>query len=142
MAELKTQKTKESVSKFLASIEEDEKRKDSKTLLKIFTDTCKEKAAMWGPAIIGFGTFHYQSEKSKQAGDWFMCGFSPRKQALTIYIISGVKNYPELLEKLGKYKLSGGSCLYIKKLADIDLDVLKKLITVSFADMKAKYKQS
>ena len=69
MAEPKTQKTKQSVSKFLASIEEDEKRKDSKTLLKIFTDTCKEKAAMLGPAIIGFGTFHYQSEKSKQAGD-------------------------------------------------------------------------
>jgi Domain of unknown function (DU1801) len=138
MGEPKTQKTKESVSKFLATVDDEEKSKGSKILLKIFTDACQEKPSMWGPAIIGFGTYHYQSEKSKQAGDWFMCGFSPRKQALTIYIISGVKNYPELLEKLGKYKLSGGSCLYIKKLADIDLDVLKKLITVSFADMKAK----
>lgn len=139
MAENKTQKTKESVSKFLAGIEGEEKRKDSKTLLKIFTDTCKEKAAMWGPAIIGFGTFHYQSEKSKQAGDWFMSGFSPRKQALTIYITAGVKKYPQHLEKLGKYTLSGGSCLYIKKLSDIDLDVLKTLIEESFADMKVKY---
>lgn len=140
MAENKTQKTKESVSRFITSIEDDEKRKDCKILLKIFTDACKEKAAMWGPAIIGFGTFHYQSEKSKQAGDWFMNGFSPRKQALTIYIIAGVKNYPEHLEKLGKYKLSGGSCLYIKRLSDINLDVLKTLLAESFADMKAKYK--
>lgn len=141
MAELKTQKTKESVSKFLSTIEEEEKRKDCKTLLKVFTDACKEKPAMWGPSIIGFGTYHYQSEKSKQAGDWFMNGFSPRKQALTIYIIIGVKKYPELLEKLGKYKLSGGSCLYIKRLSDIDLEVLKTLIAESFADMKAKYKK-
>ena len=139
MAENKTQKTKESVSKFLASIEDEEKCKDSKILLKIFTDACKEKAAMWGPAIIGFGTFHYQSEKSKQAGDWFFNGFSPRKQTLTVYIIAGVNKYPEHLEKLGKYKLSGGSCLYIKRLSDINLDVLKTLIAESFADMKAKY---
>ena len=139
MAELKTQKTKESVSKFLASIEDEEKRRESKILLNIFTEACKEKAAMWGTAIIGFGTYHYQSEKSKQAGDWFMSGFAPRKQAFTIYIIAGVTKYPQHLEKLGKYKLSGGSCLYIKRLSDIDLGVLKTLIAESFADMKAKY---
>ncbi len=141
MAELKTQKTKDSVSKFISSIEDNEKRNDSKLLLDIFSDQTKEKGAIWGTAIIGFGTYSYKSEKSKQAGNWFMCGFSPRKQALTIYIISGVKNYPQYLNQLGKYKLSGGSCLYIKKLSDINLDVLKNLIKVSFDDMKTKHNQ-
>ncbi len=138
-SELKTQKTKESVSKFIATIEDEEKRKDSKTLLKIFTDTTKEKAAMWGPAIVGFGTFSYKSERSTQQGDWFLTGFSPRKQALTLYMMAGVKNYPDYLEKLGKYKLSGGSCLYIKKLSDINIDVLKEMIAVAFKDAKARY---
>jgi hypothetical protein len=139
MAENKTQKTKESVSKFLASVEDEVKRKDGKILLKLFTDATKEKAAMWGDSIVGFGTYSYKSERSRQAGDWFFCGFSPRKQALTIYIIAGVKKYPKHLEKLGKYKLSGGSCLYIKRLLDVDMDVLKNLIAESYADMKAKY---
>lgn len=139
MAENKTQKTKASVSEFLATVEDEVKRKDSLTLLKLFTDVTNEKAAMWGDSIIGFGTYKYKSEKSKQQGDWFYVGFSPRKNALTIYIIAGVKNYPQLLEKLGKYKLSGGSCLYIKKLTDIDLDVFKVLIATSYADMKAKH---
>ncbi len=139
MAENKTQKTKESVSKFIAAVEDEEKRKDSKTLLKLFSDTTKEKAAMWGDAIVGFGDYHYQSEKTKRGGEWFFGGFSPRKQALTVYLMAGVKNYPKLLEKLGKHKLSGGSCLYIKRLSDIDIDVLKSLIKESFADMKAKH---
>jgi hypothetical protein len=139
MAENKTQKTKASVSKLLAGVEDEEKRKDSKTLLKLFTDTTKEKAYLWGDSIVGFGTYSYKSERSRQQGDWFFCGFSPRKQALTIYIIAGVKKYPKHLEKLGKYKLSGGSCLYIKRLADIDLAVLKALIAESYAEMKASY---
>lgn len=139
MAENKTQKTKASVSKFLASVEDEEKRKDGKALLKLFTDTTKEKAAMWGDAIVGFGDYHYQSEATKRGGEWFMGGFSPRKQALTIYLMAGVKNYPKHLEKLGKHKLSGGSCLYIKRLSDINMDVLKSLISDSFADMKAKH---
>jgi 23S rRNA A2030 N6-methylase RlmJ len=139
MAENKTQKSKESVSKFLAAVEDEEKRKDGKTLLKIFTELSKEKAAMWGDSIVGFGDYHYQSEKTKRGGEWFFGGFSPRKQALTVYLMAGVKNYPKLLEKLGKHKLSGGSCLYINKLSDIDIDVLKELIVVSFADMKAKH---
>jgi Domain of unknown function (DU1801) len=140
MAEIKTKITKESVSKFLAAVEDEEKRKDSNTLLKIFTEITKEKPALWSNAIVGFGTYHYQSERSKQAGEWLMTGFSPRKAYLTIYIITGVKKYPELLKKLGKFTASTGSCLNIKRLSDIDIDVLKQLIGESFAEMKTKYK--
>lgn len=139
MAENKTQKTKESVAKFLAAVEDEEKRKDSKTLLKIFTEVSKEKAAIWGDSIVGFGDYHYQSEKTKRGGEWFFGGFSPRKQALTVYLMAGVKNYPKHLAKLGKYKLSGGSCLYIKKLSDVDVEVLRDLIATNFADMKGKH---
>lgn len=141
MAENKTKITKDSVSKFIAAVEDEEKRQDSKTLLKIFTEATKEKAALWNNAVIGFGTFHYQSEKSKQAGDWFMTGFSPRKQYITVYIIPGVKKYAELLKKLGKFKASAGSCLNIKRLADINRDVLKQLINESMADMRIKYEK-
>ncbi len=141
MAENKTKITKDSVSKFIAAVEDEEKRQDSKTLLKIFTEATKEKAALWNNAVIGFGTFHYQSEKSKQAGDWFMTGFSPRKQYITVYIIPGVKKYAELLKKLGKFKASAGSCLNIKRLEDINMDVLKQLISESMADMRIKYEK-
>lgn len=141
MAENKTKITKESVTDFIAAVEDEEKRNDSKTLMKIFTDATKEKAALWNNAVIGFGTFHYQSEKSKQAGDWFMTGFSPRKQYITVYIISGVNKYPGLLKNLGKFKASAGSCLNIKRLADINIDVLKQLISESIADMRAKYEK-
>ena len=141
MAENKTKITKDSVSKFIAAVEDEEKRQDSKTLLKIFTEATKEKAALWNNAVIGFGVFHYQSEKSKQAGDWFLTGFSPRKQYITVYIIPGVKKYAELLKKLGKFKASAGSCLNIKRLADINRDVLKQLINESMADMRIKYEK-
>ena len=141
MAENKTKITKDSVPDFIAAVEDEEKRNDSKTLLKIFTEVSKEKAALWNNAVIGFGTFHYQSEKSKQAGDWFMTGFSPRKQFITVYIIPGVNKYPGLLKDLGKFKASSGSCLNIKRLTDINIDVLKQLISESLADMKIKYKQ-
>lgn len=141
MATLKTKITNDSVDEFLSSVEDEEKRKDSKTLLKLFTDATKEKAALWNNNVVGFGTFHYQSEKSKQAGEWFMTGFSPRKQYITVYIIPGVNKYPELLKSLGKFKASAGSCLNIKRLADIDTEVLKKIIIESVADMKVKYKK-
>lgn len=139
MAELKTQKTKASVSKFIAAVEDADKKKDAKTLLKLFAEVTGEKAVMWGDSIIGFGTYSYKSERSSQQGDWFYCGFSPRKQALTLYLIAGVKKFPKHLAKLGKHKLSGGSCLYIKRLSDIDMDVLKKLIAEGYAAMKEKH---
>lgn len=139
MAELKTQKTTASASAFLASIEDEEKRKDSQKLLKIFEEVTKEKGAMWGTAIVGFGTYHYKSERSKQEGDWMLTGFSPRKANITVYIMSGFDGQKELLAKVGKHKISGGSCLYIKRLSDIDTDVLKELIKASVKMMKERY---
>ena len=142
MAELKTQKTNASVPAFLETIEDEQKRKDSQELVKIFREVTKEKPVMWGTAIIGFGQYHYKSERSKQEGDWPLTGFSPRKQNLTIYIMSGFGEQQELLKKIGKHKISGGSCLYIKRLSDIDPEILKKLIKASYNYMKEKYKQN
>ncbi|MEZ4087770.1 MAG: DUF1801 domain-containing protein [Candidatus Gracilibacteria bacterium] len=138
MAELKTQKTKASVKKFIASVENEQKRKDSEELVKIFEEVTKMKATMWGASIIGFGSYHYKSERSKQEGDWPLTGFSPRKQNLTIYIMPGFKEHQDLLAKLGKHKHSV-SCLYINKLSDIDIKILKKLIKQSIIEMKKRY---
>jgi len=139
MAENKTQKTKASVPAFLAAVESEEKRKDSKILLKLFTGITKEKPALWGTSIVGFGTYSYKSERSKQAGDWFMVGFSPRKAYLAVYVIAGINKYQALLKKLGKFKVSTGSCLYINKLADIDLSVLKEIISLGYQEMHSKH---
>lgn len=139
MAAIKTHITKASVPAFLAAVEEEEKRKDSKTLLKLFKEVTKEKPVLWSNSIIGFGSFHYKSERSKQEGDWFMTGFSPKKNYLAVYIIVGFKNYSHILKKLGKFKISTGSCLYINRLSDINMDALNELIKVSFAEMKLKY---
>lgn len=127
MAEIKTKATKESVVKFLKSIEPKEKRADSLALLKLFKDSTGEKPVMWGPSIVGFGKYHYKSERSTQEGDWFHVGFSPRKQNLTLYILAWKMAESKLLPKLGKYK-RGGGCLYINRLADVDQKVLAKLI--------------
>ncbi|MBK8496761.1 MAG: DUF1801 domain-containing protein [Chitinophagaceae bacterium] len=139
MAEIKANTKQASVPQFLTAVADEEKRKDSKILLKLFTEITKEKAALWGNAVIGFGKYHYQSERSKQAGDWFMTGFSPRKQNLTIYIIPGTKKYASLIKKLGKFTVSAGSCVYIKRLSEIDIDVLKELVRLSFEEMKMKH---
>ncbi len=139
MAELKTKKNNKSVFKFINSVTDEQKRKDCKDLLRIFERTTKEKAAMWGTSIIGFGQYHYKSERSTQEGDWPLTGFSPRKQNISIYIMPGFSGYEDLLKKLGKHKVSKGSCLYIKKLSDIDRGVLKKLIEKSVADMRRMY---
>jgi hypothetical protein len=138
MAELKTKVSNASVTAFIKTIEPKEKQKDSLMLLKIFKEVTGEKPKLWGTSIIGFGQYHYESERSTQKGDWLLTGFSPRKQNLTVYIISGFKEYGDLMEKLGKYTTSV-SCLYIKRLSDIDTDILKKLIKRSVADMKKKY---
>lgn len=139
MAEPKTKITNQNPKEFLNTVEPEEKRKDAFTLLKIFEDVTKEKAVMWGTAIIGFGKYHYKSEKSRQEGDWMLTGFSPRKQNLTLYILHGNNDSAALLTKLGKHKTSGGSiggCLYINKLSDIDQGILTKLIKKSFDYMK------
>ncbi len=129
--ENKTKPTKLSASAYVNSLEDPEQKKDSKILLKIFKDVTKEKPVMWGGSIVGFGNYHYIS-KSGREGDWMITGFSPRKGNLSLYIMTGAQQYPDLLQKLGPYK-SGVGCMYIKKLADIHLPTLKQLIKKSFA---------
>lgn len=135
MAENKTQKTKASVAAFLRTVEDEEKRKDCETVIKMMKQVTRQEPAMWGTSIVGFGTYHYKSERSRQEGDWFMQGFSPRKQNLTLYIMPGVGYFKDLVQQLGKCK-TGGSCLYIRKLADVDNKVLKELLTTAYKHMK------
>ncbi len=139
MAELKTKETKESPSKFLKTIQPDAKQADSFELLKLFQKVTCEKPVMWGTSIIGFGKYHYKSERSTQEGDWPLVGFSPRKQNLTLYIMHGNDESKDLLEKLGKYK-RGSGCLYINKLSDVDQKPLASLIKKSYQFMKKQYK--
>jgi len=129
MAEPKTKPTGQSADQFINSVEDEKKRKDSFEIIKLMQKVTGEPPVMWGPSIVGFGSYHYKY-KSGQEGDWPLTGFSPRKQNLTLYIMSGFKRYEELLGKLGKYK-TGKSCLYIKKLEDINTEVLEELISQS-----------
>lgn len=138
MAEIKTKKNDASVEVFLQTFSE-EKRKDCEVVLKMMRQASKEEPKMWGSSIIGFGNYHYKSERSRQEGDWFITGFSPRKANLTLYILPSISHYPELLKKLGKCKTSV-SCLYINKLADVDIKVLKELIDTAYKKMKEKVK--
>jgi hypothetical protein len=133
MAELKTKKTDASVSKFLDGIEDENKRKDSKAIVKMMTAATKSKPSMWGDSIIGFGSYHYKSASGRE-GDWMKAGFSPRKQNLTVYIMTDFRKYADYFKKLGKHK-TGKCCIYINKLADIDLSVLKSLVEISAQDM-------
>lgn len=137
MAEIKTKLTDASALDFINEISDEKKRIDSLTLLKLFEKVTKEKPRMWGSSIIGFGSYHYKSERSSQQGDWMLTGFSPRKQNLTLYLMHGIGEEKELLQKLGKNKVSVG-CLYINKLADVDLTVLEALIKKSFEEMKKR----
>jgi hypothetical protein len=131
MAENKTQKTIASVTVFLNTIPDERKRQDSFTLLKLMEQVSGEEPRMWGANIIGFGDRHYKYESGRE-GDWFKVGFSPRKQNLTLYIIGGFPKHQALLEQLGKYK-TGKGCLYINKLSDVNLDILKKIISLSLS---------
>jgi len=126
MAELKTKKTELSVADFLNSITETQKKEDAFSILKLMEKATKAKAKMWGSAIIGFGDTHLKYESGREL-DWFIMGFSPRKQNFALYITGAVTNQQALLKKLGKYK-TGKGCLYINKLAEIDMAVLKEII--------------
>ena len=137
MAELKTKVSKASVEKFLNSVKDEQKRKDSFKILEMMKKITKEEPKMWGPSIVGFGKYHYKYESGHE-GDMCIAGFSPRNEALTIYILPGFEKYDSLMKKLGKYK-TGKSCLYIKKLDDVDTKVLKELISESVKYMKNKY---
>ena len=127
MAELKTKQTKASVEKFLNGVKDEKKREDSFKILELMKKITKEEPKMWGPSIIGFGNYHYKYASGRE-GDWFLTGFSPRKQNLTLYIMSYLEKHKDLLKKLGKHK-TGKGCLYINKLDDVDMNVLKELIT-------------
>lgn len=130
MAELKTQVNDASVIAFIDSVEHATRRKDALQLLNLFAAITQQPAKMWGTAIIGFGSYHYRYASGRE-GDWMRTGFSPRKSNLSLYIMNGFKQYDELLKQLGKHKI-GKSCLYINKLANIDLDILKEMIRHSY----------
>jgi hypothetical protein len=133
VAELKTKPTTASVSDFLASVDPD-RREDCLTIAKIMTKATGAKPRMWGPSIVGFGDHHYKYESGREL-DWFLTGFSPRKNDLTLYIMPGFERYAELMAALGKHK-TGKSCLYIKRLADVDLTVLETLVESSVNHMR------
>lgn len=133
MAELKTKANNASPEEFINSVDNQRRREDGFELLKIFKRATGLEPKMWGSSIIGFGMYHYKSERSSQEGDWPLVGFSPRKQNLTLYV--NPRNFPELLKDLGKHTTSVG-CLYINKLEDVDLKVLEKLIAASFKRSK------
>ena len=139
MAENKTKPTGEGVKKFLDAIEDEGRRKDCYAVAKLMEEATGEKPKMWGPSIVGFGSYHYKYASGRE-GDSPLVGFSPRKQNLTLYLMTGFENQSEVMKKLGKHSSSKGSCLYIKRLDDIHLPTLKKLISQSVKYMKKKYK--
>ncbi|MBL7996047.1 DUF1801 domain-containing protein [bacterium] len=138
MAELKTKKNSKNVTQFLNTIENEQKRKDCLDLMKLMAEATGSKPVMWGDAIVGFGDYHYRSESGRE-GDWFVAGFSPRKQNISLYLLGGIKKHPDLLGQLGKHK-TGGSCLYINHLSDINLKILKNLIKKTSASLLKKQK--
>ena len=137
MPENKTQPTEIDPMDFIAAVEHPTRQADARTLVAMMKRITGCKPKMWGPTIIGFGRYHYKYESGRE-GDFFLTGFSPRKQALSIYIVSGFNINPELMEKLGKYK-TGKSCLYVKKLDDVDRSALEQLVKESVAYMREKY---
>jgi hypothetical protein len=139
MAELKTKQNDADVIDFINSFADTEQKKnDSLEILRLMQAVSGFEPKMWGASIIGFGSYHYKSERSRQEGDWPLIGFSPRKAAISLYIYSGCSGQDDLLKGLGKFKMDKG-CIYIKKLSDIDQDTLKKLIKTTIAFLETKY---
>ena len=134
MAELKTKRNKGNVEAFLNNVSDEKKRQDSFKILELMKQITGKDPEMWGDSIVGFGSYHYKYASGRE-GDWFVTGFSPRKQNLTLYIMPGFDEYEQLLGKLGKHSI-GKSCLYVKKVEDIDLDVLKELVKKSVDHME------
>jgi hypothetical protein len=137
MSELKTQPHGGSVEAFLDGIEPEGRREDCRAVAQLMREVTDEEPTLWRPGIVGFGSYHYRYESGRE-GDWFLTGFASRKQALTLYIMAGFPRFDELMGRLGKYK-TGKSCLYVKRLDDIDLDVLRELVTRSVEHMRATY---
>lgn len=134
---MRTKQTDQDVAAFLQSIPDAQRREDCKRVAELMRQVTGSDPAMWGASMVGFGRYHYKYESGRE-GEWFLTGFSPRKNALTLYIMAGFDRYDRLMESLGKYK-TGKSCLYVKKLDDIDFDVLRELIDESVQHMKQAY---
>ena len=139
-AKNKTQATSANVDAFIADIDDEKKRADAQAIKAMMEELSGYPAEMWGASIVGFGRYHYRYESGRE-GDFMRVGFSPRKTALTLYIMPGFGEYDGLLKRLGKHK-TGKSCLYVKKLADVDEGVLRELIGASLAAMEEKYPES
>lgn len=127
-----------SVEEFIGAVQDEQKRSDSFELLKMYQEATGEQPKMWGSSMVGFGQYHYKSERSSQEGDWPIAAFSPRKQNLTLYVMPGLGNLDDLLDKLGKHKTSK-ACLYINRLADVDKAVLAKIIERSYKEAKQRF---
>ena len=126
MAKNKTTETPVSVTDFIHSfVDNDQKMADSFRLIELMQEWSGFEPKMWGPSIIGFGVYHYKSERSRQEGDWPLVGFSPRKAAISLYVYMGTPEQDKLLQEFGKFKMGKG-CIYVKKLSDINIEVLKK----------------
>jgi hypothetical protein len=138
MAGLKTKQNNASVEGFIKKVKNKKRQEDAFAVLEMMKAITDENPKMWGPSIVGFGSYHYKYETGRE-GDMPIIGFSPRAQSLTLYVLPGADAFPELMDKLGRYK-TGKSCLYINKLEDVDTKVLQKIITKSVQHTKKKYK--
>ena len=137
MADNKTKPTKLSVTAFINGIDDQQKRTDARTVAAMMRRATGNRAAMWGPSIVGYGQYHYKYASGRE-GDFLVTGFSPRKKALTVYIMGGFTQFEALMKKLGKYT-NGKSCLYLKRLSDVDEIVLERLIVASVKYMRKTY---
>jgi hypothetical protein len=139
MAELKTKQHDGDVFEFISSFADTEqKREDSLELVKLMQKVTGYPPKMWGPSMIGFGSYHYKSERSKQEGDWPLVAFSPRKAAISLYVFTGIPEHEYLLKDLGKFTM-GKACIYIKKLSDINLDALERIIRATIEYLEDRY---
>lgn len=134
MTDLKTKLNDASVADFLNTVEDVQKRKDCLELVELMKEITGEDPKMWGDSIVGFGTYHYKYASGRE-GDWMQVGFAPRKQSLTLYIMSGFSRYEALMKDLGTFK-TGKSCLYVKRLSDVDRAVLRELVALSVEHVK------
>ena len=134
---MKTRPTQASVAAFVDAVEDEQKRTDSRRLAAMMQEVTGTAPRMWGPSIVGFGSYHYRYASGRE-GDFMLTGFSPRKRALTLYVMAGFSEYDDLLAKLGKHAI-GKSCLYVKRLADVDQAVLRELVERSVRHIRDKY---
>ena len=137
MAENKTKPTTASVTAFVKAIDDPQKRADARKVAAMMRRATGKRPRMWGSSIVGYGNYHYKYASGRE-GDFMLTGYSPRKQALTVYVLAGFSRFGPLMKKLGKYK-TGKSCLYIKRLADVDEGVLEQLIKESVEYMRNNY---